>query len=107
MGDLARGEEWLCRQTANEVSQSHFAHKRAYVSSRREQREKDRGSVLHKLRRSQYVGRTPMSKQSEDTNDTGLKKGAWSPEEDQKLMAYIRRYGIWNWTHMPKAAGMN
>lgn len=35
-----------------------------------------------------------------------LKKGSWSPEEDQKLKAYIKRYGIWNWTEMPKAAGM-
>ncbi|KAK4787691.1 hypothetical protein SAY86_011524 [Trapa natans] len=34
----------------------------------------------------------------------GVKRGPWSPDEDQKLVAYIRRYGIWNWTHMPKAA---
>ncbi|KAF2305049.1 hypothetical protein GH714_001367 [Hevea brasiliensis] len=33
-----------------------------------------------------------------------LKKGTWSPEEDHKLIAYINRYGIWNWTEMPKAA---
>ncbi|KAJ9690249.1 hypothetical protein PVL29_012749 [Vitis rotundifolia] len=35
------------------------------------------------------------------------KKGSWSPEEDQKLKAYIKRYGIWNWTEMPKAAGLS
>ncbi|KAF2303464.1 hypothetical protein GH714_018625 [Hevea brasiliensis] len=35
-----------------------------------------------------------------------LKKGKWSPEEDQKLIAYISRYGIWNWNEMPKAAGL-
>ncbi|KAK4746399.1 hypothetical protein SAY87_012711 [Trapa incisa] len=34
----------------------------------------------------------------------GVKRGPWSPDEDQKLVAYIRRYGIWNWTHMPEAA---
>ncbi|OIT38711.1 myb-related protein myb4 [Nicotiana attenuata] len=34
------------------------------------------------------------------------KEGAWSPEEDQKLRAYIMRYGIWNWRHMPKFAGL-
>lgn len=34
-----------------------------------------------------------------------LKKGPWSPEEDERLRAYIKRYGIWNWTQMPKAAG--
>ncbi|KAJ8761588.1 hypothetical protein K2173_004364 [Erythroxylum novogranatense] len=35
-----------------------------------------------------------------------LTKGTWSPEEDRKLIAYIERYGIWNWTEMPKAAGL-
>ncbi|XP_059274816.1 transcription factor WER-like [Lycium ferocissimum] len=36
-----------------------------------------------------------------------IKKGAWSPEEDQKLTAYIMRYGIWNWNLMPKFAGLS
>lgn len=36
---------------------------------------------------------------------SGLKKGAWSVEEDQKLFAYIKRYGIWNWNQIPKHAG--
>ncbi|KAL3741221.1 hypothetical protein ACJRO7_016794 [Eucalyptus globulus] len=35
-----------------------------------------------------------------------VKKGAWSAEEDQKLVAYIKRYGIWNWTHMAEPAGL-
>ncbi|KAJ9168955.1 hypothetical protein P3X46_020428 [Hevea brasiliensis] len=35
-----------------------------------------------------------------------LKKGKWSPEEDQKLTAYISRHGICNWNEMPKAAGL-
>ncbi|CAH2042906.1 unnamed protein product [Thlaspi arvense] len=33
---------------------------------------------------------------------TGLKKGTWSPEEDKKLVDYINKYGIWNWSEMPK-----
>ncbi|KAG6639664.1 transcription factor MYB4-like [Carya illinoinensis] len=33
-------------------------------------------------------------------------RGFWSPEEDQKLKAYIKRYGIWNWCRMPEAAGL-
>ncbi|KAL5774636.1 hypothetical protein ACOSP7_012193 [Xanthoceras sorbifolium] len=37
---------------------------------------------------------------------TWLRKGTWNPVEDQKLIAYINRYGIWNWTQMPKAAGL-
>ncbi|GKV29322.1 hypothetical protein SLEP1_g38259 [Rubroshorea leprosula] len=36
-----------------------------------------------------------------------LKKGTWTPEEDNKLLAYIRRYGIWNWNEMPKYAGLS
>lgn len=35
-----------------------------------------------------------------------LRKGAWTPEEDEKLKAYIKRYGIWNWSQMPKPAGL-
>ncbi|KAL8228187.1 hypothetical protein R6Q57_015771 [Mikania cordata] len=42
-----------------------------------------------------------------EMNSTGLKKGSWSLEEDQKLVSYIKRYGIWNWSHMPKFAGLS
>ncbi|KAL9346756.1 hypothetical protein Peur_061609 [Populus x canadensis] len=35
-----------------------------------------------------------------------LKRGTWSADEDQMLRAYIKRYGIWNWNEMPKAAGL-
>ena len=36
----------------------------------------------------------------------GIRKGEWSKEEDDKLKAYINRYGIWNWRQLPKYAGM-
>ncbi|KAI3469820.1 hypothetical protein Pfo_026483 [Paulownia fortunei] len=36
----------------------------------------------------------------------GLKKGAWSEEEDNKLRAYVVRYGHWNWRLLPKFAGL-
>ncbi|XP_019191854.1 PREDICTED: myb-related protein Myb4-like [Ipomoea nil] len=36
-----------------------------------------------------------------------VKRGAWSPEEDRKLISYIRNHGIWNWTQMPKFAGLS
>ncbi|WCJ20670.1 myb domain protein 53 [Euphorbia peplus] len=36
-----------------------------------------------------------------------LRKGKWSPEEDGKLIAYIQRYGIWNWNEMSKASGVS
>ncbi|PKI74905.1 hypothetical protein CRG98_004677 [Punica granatum] len=38
--------------------------------------------------------------------DGPLKKGPWSVEEDTKLTNYIKRFGIWSWNHMPKAAGL-
>ncbi|XP_008791593.2 transcription factor MYB30 [Phoenix dactylifera] len=36
----------------------------------------------------------------------GLKKGPWTPEEDQILIAHIRRYGHGNWRALPKQAGL-
>nr|URY18800.1 MYB protein [Zanthoxylum bungeanum] len=40
------------------------------------------------------------------SKEPSLRKGSWTPEEDRKLIAYIRRYGIWNWSEMPKYAGL-
>ncbi|KAF5754292.1 putative transcription factor MYB family [Helianthus annuus] len=37
----------------------------------------------------------------------GLKKGAWSEDEDNKLRTYIQRYGHWNWGLLPKFAGVS
>ncbi|XP_022751613.1 transcription factor WER-like [Durio zibethinus] len=48
-----------------------------------------------------------MVRQQISWNKTFLKKGIWSPDEDQKLIAYIKRYGIWNWNEMPKYAGLS
>jgi len=36
---------------------------------------------------------------------SGLRKGTWTPEEDKKLIAYVTRYGHWNWNLLPKFAG--
>ncbi|CAK7350755.1 unnamed protein product [Dovyalis caffra] len=44
--------------------------------------------------------------QQYNSHNLPLKRGAWSPEEDQKLIAYINRHGIWNWIEIPKAAGL-
>nr|GMC78758.1 transcription factor MYB102-like [Ipomoea batatas] len=36
----------------------------------------------------------------------GLKKGPWTPEEDQKLVDYIQKHGYGNWRTLPKNAGL-
>jgi len=36
----------------------------------------------------------------------GLKKGAWTQEEDQKLIAYVQRHGEGGWRTLPDKAGM-
>lgn len=38
---------------------------------------------------------------------TGVKKGAWSVEEDDKLRAYIQTHGHWNWRQLPQYAGVS
>jgi hypothetical protein len=36
-----------------------------------------------------------------------LRKGLWSPEEDEKLLNYITRFGVGCWSSVPKLAGNN
>ncbi|XVE56327.1 hypothetical protein DITRI_Ditri04bG0000800 [Diplodiscus trichospermus] len=35
-----------------------------------------------------------------------LRKGLWSPEEDEKLFNYIKRFGVGSWSSVPKLAGL-
>ncbi|XP_028124086.1 transcription factor MYB102-like [Camellia sinensis] len=46
------------------------------------------------------MGRTPCCEKN------GLKKGPWTPEEDQKLIDYIQKNGYGNWRTLPKNAGL-
>ncbi|KAL1539858.1 transcription factor MYB41-like [Salvia divinorum] len=39
--------------------------------------------------------------------ENGLKKGPWTPEEDQKLVDCIQKYGHGSWKELPKLAGLN
>ncbi|KAG6472138.1 transcription factor MYB41-like [Zingiber officinale] len=46
------------------------------------------------------MGRTPCCDKS------GLKKGPWTAEEDQKLIDYIQKHGHGSWRSLPKNAGL-
>ncbi|OIT36226.1 PREDICTED: transcription factor MYB39-like [Nicotiana attenuata] len=46
------------------------------------------------------MGRSPCC------DKVGLKKGPWTPEEDQKLMAFIEKYGCGSWRALPAKAGL-
>ncbi|CAA7042982.1 unnamed protein product [Microthlaspi erraticum] len=48
------------------------------------------------------MGRSPCCDQ-----DKGVKKGPWTPEEDDKLTSYINENGYGNWRSLPKLAGLN
>ncbi|BAT99197.1 hypothetical protein LR48_Vigan06g110900 [Vigna angularis] len=47
------------------------------------------------------MGRSPCC------DESGLKKGPWTPEEDQKLVNHIQKYGHASWRALPKLAGLN
>ncbi|KAG8071963.1 hypothetical protein GUJ93_ZPchr0006g41383 [Zizania palustris] len=36
----------------------------------------------------------------------GLNRGSWTPQEDMRLIAYIRKHGHSNWRALPKQAGL-
>ncbi|KAL8518664.1 hypothetical protein ACS0TY_009855 [Phlomoides rotata] len=46
------------------------------------------------------MGRSPCC------DKVGLKKGPWTPEEDQKLLAYIQEHGHGSWRALPPKAGL-
>nr|AAV70655.1 MYB transcription factor MIXTA-like 2 [Antirrhinum majus] len=46
------------------------------------------------------MGRSPCC------DKVGLKKGPWTPEEDQKLLAYIEEHGHGSWRALPARAGL-
>ncbi|XP_051122437.1 myb-related protein 306-like [Andrographis paniculata] len=46
------------------------------------------------------MGRSPCC------DKVGVKKGPWTPEEDQKLLAYIQEHGHGSWRALPPKAGL-
>ncbi|WVZ74881.1 hypothetical protein U9M48_022999 [Paspalum notatum var. saurae] len=47
------------------------------------------------------MGRSPCCEK-----EAGLKKGPWTPEEDQKLLAFIEQHGHGCWRSLPAKAGL-
>ncbi|XP_037487960.1 transcription factor MYB106-like isoform X1 [Triticum dicoccoides] len=52
-----------------------------------------------------YYGPTPMGR-SLCCDKVGLKKGPWTPEEDEKLLAHIEEHGHGSWRALPSKAGL-
>lgn len=46
------------------------------------------------------MGRSPCC------DESGLKKGPWTPEEDDKLIKHIHKHGHGSWRALPKLAGI-
>ncbi|KAL8500060.1 hypothetical protein ACS0TY_019889 [Phlomoides rotata] len=44
------------------------------------------------------MGRAPCCEKK------GLKRGPWTPEEDEKLVDYIKKHGHGSWRSLPKLA---
>lgn len=47
------------------------------------------------------MGRSPCC------DENGLKKGPWTPEEDEKLVQYIHKHGHGSWRALPKLSGLH
>lgn len=52
------------------------------------------------LKVQKEMGRTPCC------DKKGLKKGPWTPEEDEILVGYIKEHGHGSWRSLPKLAGI-
>lgn len=48
------------------------------------------------------MGRSPCREEI-----SGVKKGPWTPEEDEKLIDYITKHSHGSWRTLPKRAGLN
>lgn len=56
--------------------------------------------VVKKKKKKKTMGRSPCC------DKEGVKKGAWTPEEDKILVDYINKNGHGTWRSLPKLAGI-
>ncbi|URD87093.1 Myb-like DNA-binding domain [Musa troglodytarum] len=76
-------------------------------SSRWESRRYQRRVIRRgKGRRRKMVKKTERAKQKAAV-DIVVNRGAWTAEEDQKLVDYVRAHGDKNWRTLPAKAGLN
>ncbi|KAK3001756.1 hypothetical protein RJ639_020483 [Escallonia herrerae] len=62
--------------------------------------QKHGGCFGHFFQFSSKMGKTPCCERAR------MKKGPWRPEEDQKLLAYIKEHGWGSWRSLPSKAGL-
>ncbi|XP_062224649.1 myb-related protein Hv1-like [Phragmites australis] len=51
-------------------------------------------------------GKRSVAKRSSSGEDGGLKKGPWTPEEDEKLVGHVQRHGEGNWNKVRRETGL-
>ena len=56
---------------------------------------------IEEIENRNNMGRSPCC------DENGLKKGPWTPEEDQTLVQYIKQHGHGSWRALPRLAGSN
>ncbi|KAL6183073.1 hypothetical protein ACLB2K_044484 [Fragaria x ananassa] len=47
-----------------------------------------------------------MGKQSNTAASPGIKRGQWTPEEDEKLFSFVQKHGHGSWRSLPRKAGL-
>ncbi|KAJ4841045.1 hypothetical protein Tsubulata_009384 [Turnera subulata] len=47
-----------------------------------------------------------MGRSACPADSTGLRRGPWTPEEDQRLLTYIQKHGHGSWGSLPQKAGL-
>lgn len=70
-----------------------------YNNIEKRRRKEKRPLLILDTRRSANMGRSPSC------DDSGLKKGPWTPDEDEKLINYVQKHGHSSWRALPKLAG--